>query len=108
MIKGGRGLYDYLQGVQAYLAPPIFVVFFLGIAWKRLNGAGCMAARPQMACGETRAPVISVICRWFCPFIPKHASFTSFEIRETRCSMHSRPGGRTGCAQRHGGLTGFA
>jgi SSS family solute:Na+ symporter len=44
VIQGGRGLYDYLQGVQAYLAPPIFVVFFLGIFWKRLNGAGCMAA----------------------------------------------------------------
>ena len=44
VIKGGRGLYDYLQGVQAYLAPPIFVVFFLGIFWKRLNGAGCLAA----------------------------------------------------------------
>jgi len=29
VIQGGRGLYDYLQGVQAYLAPPIFVVFFL-------------------------------------------------------------------------------
>jgi solute:Na+ symporter, SSS family len=39
-----RGLYDYLQGVQGYLAPPIFVVFFMGVFWKRLNGAGCMAA----------------------------------------------------------------
>ncbi len=44
VIKNGRGLYDYLQGVQAYLAPPIFVVFFMGIFWKRLNGAGCLAA----------------------------------------------------------------
>ncbi|MGI6417134.1 MAG: sodium:solute symporter [Thermoguttaceae bacterium] len=44
VIRGGRGLYDYLQGVQAYLAPPIFVVFFLGVFWKRLNGAGCLAA----------------------------------------------------------------
>lgn len=44
VIQGGRGLYDYLQGVQAYLAPPIFVVFFLGIFWKRLNGHGCLAA----------------------------------------------------------------
>ncbi len=44
VIQGGRGLYDYLQGVQAYLAPPIFVVFFLGVFWKRLNGAGCLAA----------------------------------------------------------------
>lgn len=44
VIRGGRGLYDYLQGVQSYLAPPIFVVFFLGIFWKRLNGKGCLAA----------------------------------------------------------------
>jgi SSS family solute:Na+ symporter len=44
VIQGGRGLYDYLQGVQAYLAPPIFVVFFLGVFWKRLNGAGCLSA----------------------------------------------------------------
>jgi solute:Na+ symporter, SSS family len=44
VIQGGRGLYDYLQGVQAYLAPPIFVVFFLGIFWKRLNAPGCLAA----------------------------------------------------------------
>ncbi|MBU4398139.1 MAG: Na+/glucose cotransporter, partial [Planctomycetes bacterium] len=44
VIRGGRGLYDYLQGVQSYLAPPIFVVFFLGVFWKRLNGKGCLAA----------------------------------------------------------------
>jgi SSS family solute:Na+ symporter len=44
VIRGGRGLYDYLQGVQAYLAPPIFVVFFLGVFWKRLNGKGCLAS----------------------------------------------------------------
>jgi solute:Na+ symporter, SSS family len=44
VIQGGRGLYDYLQGVQAYLAPPIFVVFFLGVFWKRLNAQGCLAA----------------------------------------------------------------
>jgi SSS family solute:Na+ symporter len=44
IIRGSRGLYDYLQSVQGYLAPPIFVVFFLGIFWKRLNAAGCLAA----------------------------------------------------------------
>ena len=43
VIQGGRGLYDYLQGIQAYLAPPIFVVFFFGVFMKRLNGPGCMA-----------------------------------------------------------------
>ena len=44
VIRGGKGLYDYLQGVQAYLAPPIFVVFFLGVFMKRLNAKGCLAA----------------------------------------------------------------
>ncbi len=44
VIRGGKGLYDYLQGVQAYLAPPIFVVFFLGVFSKRLNAKGCLWA----------------------------------------------------------------
>lgn len=44
VIRGGKGLYDYLQGVQSYLAPPIFVVFFTGILNKRLNAKGCLAA----------------------------------------------------------------
>ncbi|HPM58746.1 MAG TPA: sodium:solute symporter [bacterium] len=44
VIRGGRGLYDYLQGVQGYLAPPIFVVFFLGVFNKRMNAKGAMAA----------------------------------------------------------------
>lgn len=44
VIRGGRGLYDYLQGMQSYLAPPIFVVFFLGVFNKRLNARGAMAA----------------------------------------------------------------
>jgi SSS family solute:Na+ symporter len=44
VIRGGRGLYDYLQGIQAYLAPPIFVVFFLGVFFKRLNAKGCLWA----------------------------------------------------------------
>jgi SSS family solute:Na+ symporter len=44
VIQGARGLYDYLQGVQGYLAPPIFTVFFLGVFNKRLNTKGCLAA----------------------------------------------------------------
>jgi SSS family solute:Na+ symporter len=44
VIQGARGLYEYLQGVQGYLAPPIFVVFFFGVFMKRLNAAGCLAA----------------------------------------------------------------
>jgi len=43
VIQGSKGLYHYLQSVQGYLAPPIFVVFFLGVFMKRLNTKGCLA-----------------------------------------------------------------
>lgn len=38
-ISGG-GLYQYLQSVQGYLAPPITAVFFLGLFWRRINATG--------------------------------------------------------------------
>lgn len=44
VIQGSKGLYDYLQSVQGYLAPPIFVVFFLGIFMKRTNAQGALWA----------------------------------------------------------------
>ena len=44
VIKGAQGLYTYLQAVQGYLAPPIFVVFFLGVFFKRMNAAGALWA----------------------------------------------------------------
>lgn len=43
VIQGARGLYDYLQGIQAYLGPPIFAVFFLGVFMKRINAQGALA-----------------------------------------------------------------
>ncbi|MDV7138413.1 sodium:solute symporter [Maribacter sp. TH_r10] len=36
-------LYEYLQSVQAYIAPPITAVFLLGIFYKRINGTGAFA-----------------------------------------------------------------
>jgi SSS family solute:Na+ symporter len=36
-------LYEYLQSVQAYIAPPITAVFLLGIFHKRINSKGAMA-----------------------------------------------------------------
>ncbi len=42
VIRGSSGLYNYLQAVQGYLAPPVFVVFFLGVFWKRMNWQGCL------------------------------------------------------------------
>lgn len=34
------GLYDYLQNVQGFLAPPITAVFLLGLFNRRINGTG--------------------------------------------------------------------
>jgi SSS family solute:Na+ symporter len=41
VVKGANSLYEYLQSIQGYLAPPIFVVFFFGVFFKRLNAKGC-------------------------------------------------------------------
>jgi len=37
-------LYQYLQSVQAYISPPIAAVFLVGIAWRRVNASGAIAA----------------------------------------------------------------
>jgi len=44
VVQGAHSLYNYLQSVQGYLAPPVFVVFFLGVFWKRMNAKGALAA----------------------------------------------------------------
>ncbi len=36
-------LYEYLQSVQSYIAPPITATFLLGIFWKRINAKGALA-----------------------------------------------------------------
>jgi SSS family solute:Na+ symporter len=41
VISGG-GLYQYLQSVQGYLAPPITAVFLLGVFWRRMNARGAV------------------------------------------------------------------
>ena len=40
-VSGG-GLYQYLQSVQSYLAPPITAVFLLGLFWPRINSCGAV------------------------------------------------------------------
>ena len=40
---GGGTLYQYLQNIQAYIAPPITAVFVMGIFWKRMNAKGAIA-----------------------------------------------------------------
>lgn len=38
----GGGLYQYIQAVQSFLAPPIVAVFLTGLLWKRMNGRGAV------------------------------------------------------------------
>ncbi|MDZ7639067.1 MAG: sodium:solute symporter [Bryobacterales bacterium] len=40
--EGNSGIYDYLQNVQGFLAPPIAAVFLLGLFSKRINSAGAL------------------------------------------------------------------
>ena len=47
MVASG-GLYQYLQSVQGYLAPPITAVFLLGLFWQRINSYGAVWG---LACG---------------------------------------------------------
>jgi SSS family solute:Na+ symporter len=40
--EGNSGIYDYLQNVQGFLAPPIAAVFLLGLFSKRINAVGAL------------------------------------------------------------------
>jgi hypothetical protein len=39
IIRAAQGsrLFDYIQAVQSFLAPPITACYLLGILWKRIN-----------------------------------------------------------------------
>ena len=45
---GGGVMYQYLQNVQSYIAPPVTAVFLLGILWKRVTSD---AAIVTLICG---------------------------------------------------------
>ena len=40
---GGGVMYQYLQNVQSYIAPPVTAVFLLGILWKRVTADAAIA-----------------------------------------------------------------
>jgi SSS family solute:Na+ symporter len=44
MGRVSDGLYNYLQSVQSYMAPPITAVFLLGVFFKRLNAQGAYSS----------------------------------------------------------------
>lgn len=42
--KLGGSLFEYIQSLYAFFAPPFAAVFVLGILWRRINGPGALAA----------------------------------------------------------------
>lgn len=44
MANVSEQLYQYLQSVQAYIAPPIAAVFLVGLLWGRVNAQGAIAS----------------------------------------------------------------
>ncbi len=42
--KLGGSLFEYIQSLYAFFAPPFAAVFLLGIIWRRINGVGALAA----------------------------------------------------------------
>jgi SSS family solute:Na+ symporter len=76
VVKGAPSLYNYLQSIQGYLAPPIFVVFFFGVFWKRLNAKGCLwGIIVGFAIGLFRMFVDTPVTLGFLPDGYTHGSF---------------------------------
>ncbi len=44
VVKNAESLYWYLQTISGYLGAPVFVVFFFGVFFRRLNAKGCLWA----------------------------------------------------------------
>ncbi len=44
VVQRAESLFQYLQGVNAAISPPIAVAFLVGIFWRRANHAGVMSA----------------------------------------------------------------
>jgi SSS family solute:Na+ symporter len=61
MRRVNSGLYDYLQSVQSYLAPPITAAFLFGVFFKRLNAKGAYAS---MVIGFVIG-ILKLICQIF-------------------------------------------
>jgi len=40
---GGGVMYQYLQNVQSYIAPPVTTIFLMGILWKRVNAKAAIS-----------------------------------------------------------------
>ncbi|MBT89480.1 MAG: Na+/glucose cotransporter [Spirochaetales bacterium] len=67
-------LYEYLQKIQAYIAPPITAVFLLGIFYKRINAHGAFVT---LVAGFVIA-ALRIILELMKPFISEESIFYYF------------------------------
>jgi SSS family solute:Na+ symporter len=66
-----NGVYEYMQTINAFVAPPFAAILWVGLIWKRTNGAGAMAAIVGgLGCGIGLKILGAVYAMpgWFYPF----------------------------------------
>ncbi|MDP6523373.1 MAG: sodium/solute symporter [Kiritimatiellia bacterium] len=66
--KLGGGLFEYIQSLYAFFAPPFAAVFLLGILWRRVNAFGASLA---VALGF----VLGIAIKAFIQFVPSHPAW---------------------------------
>ena len=66
--KLGGGLFEYIQTLYAFFAPPFAAIFLLGILWRRINAFGASLA---VALGFALGIAIKV----FIQFVPSHPAW---------------------------------
>lgn len=65
------GVYEYMQTINALVAPPFAAILWVGLLWKRTNGAGAMAAIiGGLGCGAAIKIVGALVTMpgWYYPF----------------------------------------
>lgn len=79
---GGGILYQYLQNVQAYIAPPITAVFVLGILWKRMNAQAAIATLMYGLLSGTARIILELVGNkgWFTTLNFSHFAVVNFLI----------------------------
>jgi SSS family solute:Na+ symporter len=66
--KLGGGLFEYIQSLYAFFAPPFSAVFLVGILWRRINGFGATLA-------VTLGFVLGVAMKAYVQFVPSHPAW---------------------------------
>jgi SSS family solute:Na+ symporter len=65
------GIYQYMQTINALVAPPFAAILWVGLLWKRTNGAGAIAAIVTGFASGTGLKLIGYVWTmpgWFYPF----------------------------------------